>query len=191
MKQAVLGIMVFVGAICSASAWDGQISQIFPGPFKYDPSNLLVNSNWIGGTTAPTSWSVVLGTSTSLPSRFYGGKALARSFVASGDRQMISQITPSLAANGLYTLTATVEQNTTGIVLNQIFAVSASPSGEVTTYPSGGGLKPVPGQRITMLITMGGTPGTVTIRMGAGTGGNVTGTIVLSNPQLVPYYPAR
>ena len=155
-------------------------------------SNLLQNSKFEGAVSgtpgaAPTNWAVVLtgGTLT------VAGPLLT--FSAAVAREGIGQ-SLSVFANTTYIYTVDAVCDGNLAVADIIYPVPL-PSGATSTYYVDGvgqtvGYKPSSGSRVLAVkMVIAGTGGTVSFRFGAGTSGAATGTVTISNPQLVasPY----
>jgi hypothetical protein len=176
--------------------------------FDYDPTtlqcrgllieetrtNFILNSGFSGavaGTpgTPPTSWSVPASTGriSNVTSDGLGGNFIE---VTATSQRYILQQAITLNANTTYTATLYIASNT-GVAFNNIFFPTGTPSGTTITYFADGvsvvdttSYIPTAGQRLSIVMAVGGTSGSVSLRCGIGTSANATGTVAFSKSQL-------
>jgi hypothetical protein len=165
--------------------------------FDYDPvtlairglliedlrTNLVVNSSLAGtGGINPTSWIRFQGTdgAQAVSTLADAGTSNAWTFTANVNRQAIYQVI-SVAANTTYYATVYVEQASVTQAPGNVFSLAFLPAGATSTYEVS---NTTAGSRMRIRLDVGATAGTVQFRIGLGVGGNVTGTITLSCPQL-------
>ena len=156
--------------------------------------NLLLQTGLTGATsgtpgTAPTGWPFLVssGTTTVIPGGgSLGGDAIRLS--ATANRHVYSVTTTTLAASSTYTFSVQCIVHTSLSILS--FAnLSAPPAGTTLEYlidgvvvPSGTAL-PLGPCTVAVRATTSTTAGTSGLRLGIGTGGNVTGDVTFWDPQ--------
>jgi hypothetical protein len=148
-------------------------------------TNTILNSVLSGTTSLPTSWNFSTSTGTSAPTpSIYSQIGQAYSFTTASTRQAIFQ-NQSYTSGSTYSFSVFVESVTGSIrVDNVIFQTVA---GTQTFYKDGVLINASDfiesGHRYTTLMVASSTT-TAQVRIGNGTGGPTTATVVLSMPQL-------
>ena len=150
-------------------------------------TNLFLNSVWAGGGSLPTSWVLTssTGTSTAITS-IKNPNVTAYRFVTSTQRVEFSQ-NISLVLNNVYCLNVYVESVTTAITINNMLRISAITGTGTSVFLKNnvvinGATNIEAGNTYSLQFTVT-VADTFTIRVGAGSLGNVTGDFVLSMPQ--------
>ncbi len=175
-----------------------KVAAINEPRFEYSPAgvylgllmeesrtNLAVNSVMAGGGAAPTGWSQTIGTGTSAPVASNLGNAdgaVAYSQTATAQRPFIERSATTVAST-VYTLSFYVEAVSGGLTNAQILAINGiSP----TTFRANGvtvlsTAAAVVGRLEAVFTTTGTSTG---LRIGIGGGGNATGSVQFSRPQI-------
>lgn len=146
-------------------------------------TNLLMRSTMAGTSPMPTGWSSYFGAGGAAQASLYGSDSLAWRFVSSASRNFVS-MTVSLSASTTYSFSVLVESNVNGLEAKELILPANWPSGASISFPLADTYIPSPGERIHFVISIGATAGTVQFRVGTGCNGVVTGSAVLSRPQL-------
>jgi hypothetical protein len=151
-------------------------------------TNLFLNSVWAGGGSVPTSWSSGVPTGTATPvTSIKNPNVTAYRFVASTQRIEFSQ-NISLVLNSVTCLSVYVESITTAITVNNMLRFSATTGTGNSVFLKNnivinGATNIEAGNTYSLQFTVT-LADSFTIRVGAGSLGNVTCNFVLSMPQL-------
>jgi hypothetical protein len=175
----------------ASDAWrtnaDGLIQRV--------PWNLFTQSIWSGGGALPTGWSYSFNTGSSTPTTSIYGLGSAYSFSTSGTRQVFNQSLNYISGN-IYSLSIRVESVSGTIAVQDIIFFNGG--GTITYFEDGASVSAskavVAGKTYTTVIACN-TTATQQVRVGSGCTASTTGTVVLSQPQLIdgstttPYFP--
>ncbi len=156
------------------------------GVIERTPWNLFTQSVWTGGGALPTGWSYSFNTGTSAPvTSLYSTTNVAYSFVASSTRQVFNQSLSYITGQS-YHLSVLVEAVSGSVRIDQVLYFNAT--GTQTFFkdgvPANASDFVVAGSRYAAVIVSAVTT-SQQVRIGNGCVGNSTGTVVLSQPQLV------
>lgn len=187
------GVIETVGATIPRLNYDtiGGCPSILLEPQR---TNLLLNSVWAGGTVVsdkalPTSWvqSTNTGTHQSPITSIKNNNVTAYRFVTSNSRQEILQ-NISLLLNSITTFSCYVESVTTAIAVNQLLRFSAVTGTGTYIFlknntPILGSENITAGDKYSLQFTCT-LADSFQVRIGVGVGGNTTGDIIISMPQL-------
>jgi hypothetical protein len=159
------------------------------------PWNLFTQSIWSGGGALPTGWSYSFSTGSSTPTTSIYGLGSAYSFSTSGTRQVFNQSFNYISGN-IYSLSIRVESVSGTIAVQDIIFFNGG--GTLTYFEDGASVSAskavVAGKTYTTVIACNATA-TQQVRVGSGCTASTTGTVVLSQPQLIdgstakPYFP--
>lgn len=181
---------------------DADVAHIAPAIYRSDwqgnqllystaRTNLLTNSAFVGGGSAPTSWTWALSTGTSAPvvSSLDGGIAYSQVATGGTQRPFIRQNISALA-NTTYCLSMFIEAVSAGETVSQCLTFANAPAGTTFTYPvcpgnpSGGAAGVVSVGRVHILAATVGTAGTFDVGIGCGPSGPSDMTMTFSHPQV-------
>jgi len=156
------------------------------GVVERTPWNLFTQSVWTGGGALPTGWSYSFNTGTSAPvTSLYSTTNVAYSFVTSSTRQVFNQSLSYITGQS-YHLSVLVEAVSGSVRIDQVLYFNAT--GTQTFFkdgvPANASDFVVAGSRYAAVIVSAVTT-SQQVRIGNGCVGNSTGTVVLSQPQLV------
>jgi len=152
-------------------------------------TNLLQNSGCIGGGAAPTNWTGATGISAPATST-YNPYCVAYSQTAAASRPYIVSNSVSVSANTVYIAQMYVESISASVIASQCISFSGNPAGSTISFPiceanpSGGVNGIVNSGILSVVLTVGATAGTASVRMGLGVAASMTGTIRFSSTQL-------
>ena len=149
-------------------------------------TNVFLNSVFSGSGAAPTSWTQAVGTGTSvLTTSTLGAGAQACSQSATLQRPFLSQ-SFTLLANTTYSYSIYIESISGSLNNQNVLLASGLPVGATVTYFANGvsvssSTAAVVG-RLSIIIVVSSTGGSVAFRCGIGTSENSTGTLLFSRP---------
>jgi hypothetical protein len=151
-------------------------------------TNLFLNSVWAGGGSVPTSWSSGVPTGTATPvTSIKNPNVTAYRFVASTQRIEFSQ-NISLVLNSVTCLSVYVESITTAITVNNMLRLSAGTGTGISVFLKNNvvinGITNIEAGNTYSLQFTCTLADIFSVRVGAGSIGNVTGDITLSMPQI-------
>ena len=145
-------------------------------------TNLQLRSTMVGNSPEPDGWSS-FNTGGSPLASTYGVDSQAWKFTSSSSRNFVSTVI-AVDAGATYSFSMLVESNPNGLIAKELILPVGLPAGTTYSFPQGETHVPVAGSRTYFTLSVGSTSGGVQFRVGAGCNGNVTGTSVLSRPQL-------
>jgi hypothetical protein len=155
------------------------------GLIQRTPWNLFTQSIWSGGGALPTGWNYSFNSGTSAPVTSIYGIGSAYSFTTSSTRQVFNQSLNYVSGN-TYSLSIRVESVSGTIAVADIIFFNGG--GTLTYFEDGASVSAskavVAGKTYTTVIACN-TTATQQVRVGNGCTANTTGTVVLSQPQLV------
>ena len=151
-------------------------------------TNVLLNTIFSGSGSTPTNWTQPIATGTSaLTTSTIGVGAQACNQSATLQRPFLSQ-SFTLLANTTYSYSIYIESISGGLPNENILLASGLPSGATATYfLNGVSVSPSAAAvvgRLSIVIVVSSTGGSVGFRCGIGSSGAVSGTLLFSRPQL-------
>lgn len=165
-----------------------RIKRLLPDGFR--SPNLLPNSRWGGGGTAPTGWSSLFGTGTSAPNGEIAGDTIYRFTAVANRPALFKSGGVPLGASSSLTLTVYVNAVYSGFdTLVNMLSWSSMPAGAATWYSINGYPADVfafvaAGMRLGVTITSGATAGSPIPRVGPGCNASATVDIDILRPQV-------
>lgn len=151
-------------------------------------TNLLTNSQLLGGGAAPTSYSQPIATGTSAPNGLASNGDTIYSQTATAQRPFIATSASfTLAANMVYTASVDISA-ASGLTPGDVIRVASVPSGGVITFPpcsanvNGGGSSTLGTGRLKVTVTIGATAGSSQVFFGIGCNGAATGSVSFASP---------
>lgn len=159
------------------------LNQSGPGFDSLDVAhNLLLRSTLEGGGAAPTGWTGGTGGTSTPVSSEYGTNGVAYNQTSAGvDRPYLTQ-SLAVVANTVYFASVLVEDNPNSIPVQQMITWISLPAGAVVSYLPSAAYLPKAGETVGAVLTVAGTAGTPTLRVGLGVSSAVAASLTFSRP---------
>jgi hypothetical protein len=150
-------------------------------------NNILPNSIWAGGGFYPTGWSINYGTGTSVPYGTINGNTQYRQTATASERPNFNISLGTLGTTGSITASLFIDEVLSGSPTMIGMLLMTGPAGSAVAYFKNGVAANSTdlvsaGDRISAVLTSGGTSGAAIARMGVGAGAVIAADVVFSRP---------